>query len=58
MKRENRCCPYLAIIDCGDTDKHRHLLCRKEGNIKSNEVIKVCCLEKFEHCLAFEEVKQ
>ena len=54
MGTENICCPMLNIVDCGDTDRHKHLLCIArhtiEGCVMSNEDAREFCLGKFMQC--------
>ena len=49
----NVCCPYLVVIDCVDTDGHKHIGCRAcidEGTGLTNDVARDWCLGQFEEC--------
>ena len=51
---ENVCCPMLNIVDCGDTDEHKHLLCASKCIIDTtmidNEQVKRYCIGDFSQC--------
>ena len=46
VMRDNVCCPHFIVLDCGDTEEHRHIRC--EGSfgdglgIDNNKAIKWC----------------
>lgn len=43
---DNVCCAKLLVVDCGDTDEHRHFVCEYPKAILKNEtIIKVCILK-------------
>lgn len=43
---DNVCCRYFAVVECGDTDEHKHLGCVAGEDIflVGNEHVRVCCL--------------
>lgn len=54
---ENVCCPFLEVIDCTDTDEHKHLFCGSHyviGDVVlDNERVKIFCLAKFKDCVYY-----
>lgn len=52
---ENVCCPDLDIIDCADTDEHRHLMCSYSSALLENGTVKQYCLENFKGCVLRKE---
>jgi len=51
----NVCCPFLQIVECGDTDEHKHLLCPMRTTCKGqklmpNSTVKRLCLEDYKTC--------
>jgi len=51
---ENVCCPYLQVIDCEDTEEHKHLMCDPYYTINhiliDNDWVKVFCICEFDKC--------
>jgi len=51
---ENVCCPLLRLVDCADTDEHKHLFCDQQhtivGNMFDNDWVRSFCLGDFEGC--------
>ena len=54
IPNENVCCPYLKVIDCGDTAEHKHLLCGGIKAVISNGVAVKYCLGKWTECVGFQ----
>jgi hypothetical protein len=55
----NVCCRYLLIVDCGDTEEHKHLICTSQNcpmMIENAHVIKCCLSESFCQCPFYSEV--
>lgn len=50
-KTDNICCFMLAIVDCADTEEHKHFICADNKNILSNETVKSLCIDNFKTCL-------
>lgn len=54
MEPENVCCPMFGIVDCADTDKHKHLFCMShhtlEDCVMSNDHAREFCLGSFTDC--------
>lgn len=53
--KKNICCPYLVVIDCGDTDEHKHLFCTMRTTcngqkLMPNSTVKNLCLEGYRTC--------
>ncbi len=48
---ENVCCPELLVVECSDTDEHRHLLCGDSKAILTNAMIKNLCIGNFSKCI-------
>lgn len=53
MEMENVCCPYFTVIDCADTEEHKHILCAASGTVISNETGKNYCIGNFRGCVSF-----
>lgn len=57
QKAMNACCPLLAALACGDSDKHQHLYCDSqfiiEGFLLSNDWVKDFCLGDFNKCKCY-----
>jgi hypothetical protein len=52
---DNICCPYLTVIECGNTDEHKHLFCIQRTTchgqkLMPNSTVKNLCLEDFKTC--------
>ena len=47
------CCPHLAIVDCGDTDEHKHPMCLRLSEAITNYRVTVFCVSdsKWEECI-------
>lgn len=43
------CCPCPVILDCADTDEHKHPGCTWVGPI-ANTIVKEICLGDFQRC--------
>lgn len=52
----NVCCRFLAVIDCADTEEHKHIGCEVKNELDENPIIdneyaKVHCVsEDFKAC--------
>jgi len=50
---DNICCPYLVILDCADSDDHKHLGCEGsfgDGPGVDNDRAVKWCLKDFKNC--------
>mgnify|MGYP001594112237 FL=1 len=51
---ENVCCPMLNVIECGETDEHKHLLCESKCIIDTlmidNDQVKSFCMADVVEC--------
>lgn len=51
---ENVCCPLLKVVDCADTEEHKHLYCDSrhtlEESLLDNDCVIVFCLSQFKEC--------
>jgi hypothetical protein len=50
--KENACCPELCVVDCADTQEHKHLLCGFSNTILTNQTIRNLCIENFGMCVS------
>jgi hypothetical protein len=51
-EKDNVCCPELAVVECGDTKEHCHLVCMFSNAILQNNTIKELCIgENFKKCV-------
>ena len=50
-EEENVCCPYLAVIPCGDTEEHCHLICSASNAFLRNIFVTQFCLASFSECI-------
>lgn len=48
---ENVCCPELVVVDCADTDEHKHLVCSYSGAILDNETVIDICIRDHSKCV-------
>ena len=49
---DNVCCPYPAILDCADTDEHKHIACLGcvgDGPGVDNNTARKWCLGDFKN---------
>lgn len=49
----NVTCPYFVVLDCADTEEHRHIGCRAcfdTGLGLTNDIARSWCLGQFEKC--------
>jgi len=50
---DNDCCPNLVIVDCSDTDEHKHIACvgsLDDGPGVDNETAMRWCLGNYRDC--------
>ena len=52
-KKDNVCCPYLAVVNCSDTDEHKHLICTFSVTVIVNETVATLCIGNFKECINF-----
>jgi hypothetical protein len=59
-KEINVCCPYLGIMNCGDTDEHKHISCSAKGGliVNSDTVFKCISDHNWQGCKEFKKVNQ
>ena len=50
-KGENVCCPELMVVDCADTDEHKHLVCGYSRAILDNETVIEVCIRDHHKCI-------
>jgi hypothetical protein len=52
---ENICCPYLKIVNCADTEEHKHLLCEHMRQPIPNHRITTWCVSnhKWRQCVIY-----
>jgi hypothetical protein len=57
-KEINVCCPFFDLMDCGDTDEHRHIACRAKGGLINNSETVFKCISDYnwQNCEVFSEV--
>lgn len=50
----NSCCPNLTILECGDTNEHKHIYCDYYNTVKESlldqEQIFYFCINRFDSC--------
>ena len=47
----NVCCPELLVVDCQDTNEHKHLVCGCSKHILENSTVCKICVGKFADCV-------
>ena len=47
----NKCCPLLAVLDCADTEEHKHLICSDSNAVISNDTVRELCLGDYSKCV-------
>lgn len=40
----NCCCPYFKVVDCGDTEEHKHIRCEANGKVIPNSMAVSLCV--------------
>jgi hypothetical protein len=50
---KNVCCPDLAVVDCADTEEHRHFACLQSRTPISNQTVRDLCSRDWETCALF-----
>ena len=53
---ENVCCPFIAILECGDSEEHAHLICNYVRKLYPNKHIIETCINNFKECIHYKEV--
>ncbi len=51
---DNVCCPHFIVLDCTDTDEHKHIACAgslDDSPAIDNDTAIKRCLGDFENCL-------
>lgn len=48
---DNLCCPELVVVDCSDTDEHKHLVCGNSKAILTNDTVIKICITDHHKCL-------
>lgn len=56
MTADNNCCPKLLIVDCADTDEHKHLVCGFSKAILENSTVCEFCVGGYESCVLRKDV--
>ena len=51
MEKVNKCCPKLCIVDCADTDEHKHFCCFYAMATISNDTVKNVCIDDWLKCV-------
>lgn len=49
--RDSVCCPYLAIVECADTDQHSHPVCADSKDAIPNATVRDICIGNFDKCV-------
>lgn len=50
--KENICCPNFRVLECADTQEHRHLICGYSNIPISNETTRNLCIGLgFKECI-------
>ena len=51
MEIKNVCCPFLLVVDCADTEVHRHLICGDSKAVITNDTVRNVCIGEFVKCV-------
>lgn len=52
----NKCCPYLEIVKCGDTDEHKHFMCNLDSELPDSLHLVSECSDDWDECVSLKMI--